>query len=172
MVFPFLSLLTLGSSSAQVITWLANLTEAAQIIDYICMATIYIFFHRALKAQGIDRSTLPYIGWWQPYCAWFGLVTMTIMVCIYGYTTFLPGYWDIGVFFSYYTMCFVFPVLFVGWKIIKKTKFVKPHEADLVWDRPVIDAYEAALPNDPTTFWQDIKKMAGFGGKKANEHTI
>jgi amino acid permease len=32
------------------------------------MCIIYLFFYRALKAQGIDRSTLPYIGWFQPYC--------------------------------------------------------------------------------------------------------
>jgi amino acid transporter len=29
-------------------------------------------------------------------------------------------------------MVFLFPVLFVGWKLIKKTKIVKAHEADLV----------------------------------------
>lgn len=91
MIFPFLSFLAVGSSSAQVITWLANLTEASQIIDYICMCTIYIFFYRALKAQGIDRSTLPYVGWLQPYCAWAGLVAMALTVACYGYTTFLPG---------------------------------------------------------------------------------
>lgn len=135
------------------------------------MATIYIFFHRALKAQGIDRNTLPYVGWWQPFSAWFGLVTMIFTVCCYGYSTFLPGYWNTGTFFSYYTMVFVCPILYVGWKVIKRSKIVKPHEADLVWDRPVIDAYEAALVDDDTTFWQEIKQMAGFKSKKV-EHTI
>jgi amino acid transporter len=41
--------------------------------------------------------------------------------------------WNVGTFFSYYTMCFVCPILYVGWKVIKKTKVVKPKEADLVW---------------------------------------
>jgi hypothetical protein len=62
MIFPFLSFLAVGTSSAQVITWLANLTEAAQIIDYIAMCIIYLFFYRALKAQGFNRSDLPYKG--------------------------------------------------------------------------------------------------------------
>lgn len=91
MVFPFLSFLTVKSGSAQVITWLANLTEASQIIDYICMSAIYLFFYRALHVQGYDRKTLPYVGWAQPYCAWAGLVTMIVTVAVYGYTTFLPG---------------------------------------------------------------------------------
>lgn len=70
---------------------LANLTEASQIIDYICMCWIYLYFYRALKAQGFDRKDLPYIGWAQPYCAWFGLGTMVFTVSCYGYATFLPG---------------------------------------------------------------------------------
>lgn len=128
---------------------LANLTEASQIIDYISMCIIYLFFYRALKAQGYDRKDLPYYGWGQPYCAWFGLVTMIFTVAAYGYTTFLPGCkfafilsthasltiyqgWDVGTFFSYYTMCFACPVLYVGWKLLKRSKFVKSEEADLV----------------------------------------
>ncbi|TVY28934.1 General amino acid permease [Lachnellula hyalina] len=166
MIFPFLSFLSIGSSSAQVITWLANLTEASQMIDYICMCTIYIFFYRAMKAQGYDRKDLPYIGWAQPYCAWFGLVTMIFTVTVYGYTVLLPGWWDIGTFFSYYTMVFACPVFYVGWKIIKKTKIIKPEEADLVWERPAIDDYEANTLEPHMTFWQEIKKMVGLGKKE------
>ncbi|KAI9642222.1 hypothetical protein NHQ30_009024 [Ciborinia camelliae] len=166
MIFPFLSFLALGSSSAQVITWLANLTEASQLINYICMCTIYIFFYRALKVQGIDRSTLPYVGWCQPYCAWAGLAAMTATVGCYGYTTFLPRWWDTGTFFSYYTMVFVCPILYAGWKVVKKTKIVKPEEADLVWERPIIDAYEASVAERHISFWSEVKIMTGFGKKE------
>lgn len=38
---------------------LANLTEASQLIDYICMCITYLFFYRALKVQGWDRKDLP-----------------------------------------------------------------------------------------------------------------
>ncbi|TVY89451.1 General amino acid permease [Lachnellula willkommii] len=181
MIFPFLSFLTIGSGSAQVITWqvllyvernfllilsrLANLTEASQMIDYICMCTIYIFFYRAMKAQGYDRKDLPYIGWAQPYCAWFGLVTMIFTVTCYGYTVLLPGWWDIGTFFSYYTMVFACPVLYVGWKVIKRTKIIKPAEADLVWERPAIDEYEANVLEPFVGFWQEVKVMVGLGKK-------
>lgn len=201
MVFPLLSFLAVGSSSGQVITWLANLTEASQIMDYICMCIIYIFFYRALKVQGVDRATLPYRGWGQPYCAWAGLVTMIFTVACYGYTTFLPGCtflpsflfspllfpslnlffpslslsfpaanarigWDLGTFWSYYTMVFVCPVLYVFWKVFKKTEVVKPEEADLVWERPIIDAYEASTAETHMSFWKEVKIMAGFGKKE------
>lgn len=55
------------------------------------MCWIYLYFYRALKAQGFDRKDLPYIGWAQPYCAWFGIATMVFTVSCYGYATFLPG---------------------------------------------------------------------------------
>lgn len=38
---------------------------------------------------------------------------------------------------------FIFPVLFVGWKVIKKTKWIKSHEADLVTDLAEIEEYTA-----------------------------
>jgi amino acid transporter len=197
MIFPFLSFLAVGSSSGQVITWLANLTEASQIMDYICMCIIYLFFYRALKTQGVDRKTLPYRGWGQPYCAWVGLVTMIFTVACYGYTTFLPGCkflrlfsspyspspnpnpnppprpqltqktgWDLGTFWSYYTMVFVCPVLYVFWKVLKKTQVVKPADVDLVWERPVIDAYEASVAETHLSFWAEVKSMMGWGKKE------
>jgi amino acid transporter len=166
MCFPFLSFLQVSNNTAEVVTWLANLTEAAQIIDYIIMCVTYIYFHRALKAQGIDRQTLPYIGWWQPWCAYIGAFGMFTIVCIYGYTTFLPGYWDIGTFFSYYTMVFVAILTYSGWKLFKKTKVVLATEADLIWDKPIIDAYENSFQEAPTRLRDELVQLAGFNRKK------
>lgn len=35
----------------------------------------------------------------------------------------------------------LFPVLYVGWKLIKKTKIMKPHEVDLKGEVEEIDEY-------------------------------
>jgi yeast amino acid transporter len=134
------------------------------------MCIIYIYFYRALKAQGFDRKDLPYIGWAQPYCAWFGLGTMIFTVSCYGYTTLLPGWWDIGMFFSYYTMVFLCPILYVGWKVVWKTKIIEAEEADLIWERPVIDGYEANVAEQHVGFWREVRVMMGF--KKNNADHI
>ena len=141
------------------------------MVDYIGMAIVYLFFYRALKAQGIPRTHehLPYVGWAQPYVAYIGLVTMIFTVTCYGYTTLLPGAWDIGLFFSYYTMVFLCPLLLFGWKIVKKTKMVPALEADLVWERPQIDAYEAMLEESGTAelpFWEEVGIMTGLRKRK------
>jgi yeast amino acid transporter len=118
------------------------------------MCTTYIFFYRAVKAQGIDRRTFPYCGWFQPYSAYIGLVWMCLVVLFYGYSSFKP--WSVENFFIYYTMLILAPILFIFWKVVKKTKFVKPLEADLVWERPVIDAYEETFIDPPVGFWTEM----------------
>lgn len=80
---------------------------------------------------------------------------MILTVATYGYTVFLPGYWNTGTFFTYYTMVFVCAVLFPFWKFLKKTKFVKPADVDLVWETPIIDAYEASI-EPPLGLWEDL----------------
>jgi len=67
MIFPCLAFLQVSSASNNVLTWLTSLITAGGVINYIVMTTTYIFFYNAMKAQGVDRNTLPYTGWFQPY---------------------------------------------------------------------------------------------------------
>ncbi|KAK8256299.1 amino acid transporter-like protein [Phyllosticta capitalensis] len=167
MIFPFLSFLSVGSGASEGLKWLANLTQASQLMNYIFMCIIYLFFYRALHAQGYSRANLPYRGWGQPYVAWVGLALMIGTVACYGYTVFLPGgWWNVGTFFTYYTMVFVCIILYVVFKVVKRSPIVKPEEADLVWERPRIDAHEAET-QPPKGIWEDIGHSFGAGWKKA-----
>ncbi|KAH8897309.1 histidine permease [Thozetella sp. PMI_491] len=170
MLFPLLSFLSIGNTTSQAVTWLGYLTQSAQLIDYIIMSVTYVFFYRALKAQGVDRDTLPYKGWGQPYCAYIGGVFMTVILGCYGYATFLPGYWDVSYFMSYYTMIFVAILTYGFWKIFKRTKFVDPAEADLIWDKPVIDAYEESFAHPPEGFWNEVFRHLGL--KKPHQFQV
>lgn len=53
-------------------------------------------------------------------------------------------------------MVFVAIVTYTSWKLLKRTKFVKPLESDLIWEKPIIDAYEASLTSGPDSFWRDL----------------
>lgn len=160
MCFPFLSFLQLSNSSNTVLTWLVNLITAGGIIDYIIMTVTYLFFYRACVAQNVDRSKFPYCGRFQPYSAWIALIAEILVVLFYGYSSFGP--WSVSSFFTYYTMVIMAPILFVGWKVVKKTKVVKPHEADLVWERPIVEAYEASFVNPPISFWTEMLQLIGL----------
>lgn len=160
MAFPFLSFLQTSNSTATVIGWLISLITAGALIDYLVICITYIWFYRACRVQGLDRKTLPYCGYLQPFCAWVGIVAMSLVLLFYGYTAFAP--WSVTLFFQNYTMQLVAPSLYVGWKLIKKTKVLKPEEVDLVWERPIIDAYEDGCNVPIVGFWNEIAQLFGF----------
>ena len=128
------------------------------------MCITYISFYRACKAQGLDRSQLPYTGYFQPYCAWVALVWLVVVTCIYGYTCYIP--WSVSSFFSQYTMQLFIPPLFLVWKIVHKTKWLKPHQVDLVWEKPIVDAYESTFIEPPSGFWREMGQLVGIGRNK------
>lgn len=171
MVFPFLSFLQLSNSSATVLTWLINLCTAAGIIDYIVMCVTYICFYRACKAQQLDRSVLPYKGWFQPWCGYIGLTWMIVVVTCYGYASFNP--WNLSSFFTHYTMVIVSPLLFIGWKLLKRTKWLSPKEVDLVWEAPEITAYEerTSVNDPPVGFWTEILSPLNYWKCKLQHRT-
>ncbi|THV70294.1 putative amino acid permease [Aureobasidium pullulans] len=161
MIFPCLAFLQVSSGSNLVLGWLINLVTAGGVINYLVMCITYIFFYRACQAQALDRNTLPYKGWFQPYCAYLGAAWMIMIVFCYGYTAFAP--WSVDSFFIYYTLLLLAPVTYFSWKLIKRTKIVKPLEADLVWERPTIDAYEQTFIDPPMTFWGEMLGPLKFG---------
>jgi amino acid transporter len=161
MLFPFLALLQVSSSSAEVLEWLVALFTAGGIINYLVMSTTFLFYYRACKAQGFDRNKLAYTGWFQPYGAWFALIFQFAVVMVYNNEAFRP--WSVEAFFKGYTMQIVAPILYFGWKLIKKTKIKKAHEVDLVWEAPIIDAYEASITTPPDHFWPEMARLFGLG---------
>lgn len=144
------------------------ITSSNKLLSFIGMAIVYLFFYRAMKAQGFDRSKLPYKGWLQPFCGWFGLITMFIVLCCYGYAIYLPGNFTVGDFFIYYLMVFVNIIIYVGWKLYKKTRIIPAKEVDLIWEAPAIDAYEATLVEEnDDNLWGAVKKLLKL---KKTEH--
>ncbi|KAM0245257.1 hypothetical protein ACHAQJ_010603 [Trichoderma viride] len=170
MCFPFLSFLQVGSGSAVVLDWLVNLITAGGIIDYLVMSTTYLCFYRACKVQGVDRKTFPYFGWGQPYGAIIAFVIQLLVVGGYGYRAFMP--WDVSAFFRSYTMQLLAPALFIFWKVVKRTRFVRPSEVDLVWQRPTIDAYESHFVEPPTAFWTEMMQLVGIKRKKDASYLV
>lgn len=160
MAFPFLSFLSLSNTASTVLGWLVSLITAGALIDFFVMCVTYLQFYKACKVQGIDRRTLPYYGRFQPYCAYIGIVVMVVVCLFYGYSAFDP--WSVEAFFQNYTMQIVAPILFFGWKFGKRTKWLKPSEVDLVWEAPIVDAYEASFVNKPLGFWTEMLQLIGF----------
>ncbi|KAI1545918.1 LysP Amino acid transporter [Pyrenophora tritici-repentis] len=163
LLIALLSFLQLSANSAVVLNWFVSLVTASQLINFSVMCFTFLRFYKACQVQGLDRNTLPYRGICQPYAAYYGLVCTFVMAFVGGYTVFLKGQWDVPSFLFSYLMIFIFPTLFVGWKILKKTKWVPSHEADLVSDLAEIEEYHHNYVEKPETnpFNRLLDKMFG-----------
>lgn len=142
MLISLLSFLQVSNSASVVLQWFVNLVTASQLLNFAAVAFTYTRFKKAMDAQGISRDSLPFKSIWQPFLAWYAFTGTLIMAFVGGYTVFLPGMWDVPSFLFSYTMIGVVPVLFVGWKVIKGTKFLKPTEVDLMKDVDEIEQYQ------------------------------
>ncbi|KAJ6784529.1 hypothetical protein PWT90_06065 [Aphanocladium album] len=145
LAFGLLSLLQLSKSSSNVLDWLVGIVTASYLLNYIGTIITYLHFYASLKAQGVDRNTLPYKGVLQPYASWYALVGTSLITLVLGYDVFIHGHWDTTKFFTSYTMVGLFPIAFVGWKLVFRTKYVKPGTADLQLGstKRDIDLYES-----------------------------
>ncbi|KAH6973031.1 amino acid transporter [Ilyonectria sp. MPI-CAGE-AT-0026] len=160
MLFPLLSFLQLSNGSAKVLTWLITLVTGGGLITFIVISITFLNYYRACQSQGVDRTTMPYFGYFQPYCAWIALVVQTIILFGYGYSSFTP--WNVSGFFANYTMQILAPCLFFGWKFVKKTRYITPSNVDLIWERPVIESYENSITTPAVGFWTEIGYLVGL----------
>ncbi|KAJ7599092.1 general amino acid permease AGP2 [Mycena floridula] len=149
--FSLFSFLLLNNSSTTVLKWLNNLLGPAGMITYSLMSLSYIKFYHALKAQGINRKTLPYRGFGQPYCAYFSLVATSGMTLLMGCLVFVSGQWNTSSFLFSYTAVIVFPLVFGIYKFAKGTKWVKAVNVDFFnRERQLVDEHERDLaPENP-----------------------
>ena len=159
-----LAFLDVKTSTATVISWLVSLVTACQMINYCATAVTYRHFYAALQAQGIDRNTLPYKGRFQPYTSYVAMGFCIFGMFANGWVNFVHDKtpFSLRTFFLSYTMVGFFPIVFVFWKVYKKTKYVRPGTADLSLGGPKeeIDEYEATyVPRDQSKIseWIDRK---------------
>lgn len=99
---------------------------AWSVILYTC-----IRFNHGMRAQGIDRSTLPYRAPWQPFLSYYGFVITIIVIIFSGFTAFMHHF-DTSAFITTYFGIPFFFVLLVGYKVVHKSKVVKCVDMDFV----------------------------------------
>lgn len=133
-----LTYLSCSSGSATVFKWFQNLTTIANLWTWISICIAYIHFYFALKAQGVDRSTLIFRSPLQPYTAIGALFFFTIIIIFNGFYVFKP--WVLNDFITAYVGIPIYLFLFAFWKIFKRTSWVPPSQADIYTGKAALDA--------------------------------
>lgn len=148
-----LAYMNLSSNGGEAFNWLLNIISVAGFIAWSCICICHVCFIRALKAQNIDRDTLPYKSWGGSALAFYGLTFCSIITITQGFTAFVP--WNVEDFFIAYISLILFAVLYVGHKIVKRTKFVNPAEADILTGKFVDEVSETWEESSAST-WQKL----------------
>ncbi|WVQ65948.1 uncharacterized protein L199_004126 [Kwoniella botswanensis] len=151
-LFGALAYMSLQSTAGQVFGYFANLTAAAGLMTWWGICLVYIRFEKGLKDQGISKSTLPYTSYLNKnaFAAKYAMVMITIILFFSAWSVFLKGNWDTATFVTNYLPLWLFPVLWIGFKLIKKTHFVRTTEMDFVSGLDVVEAesYEEKPPKN------------------------
>jgi len=133
------------SSGANVVfTWFQNLTTIAGLFTWCSICVSYIQFHKALKAQGIDRNTLVFKSPFQPYLAYASLFFFAIIIVFNGFYVWSP--WSYQDFITAYIGIPIYFLLYGFWKIYKRTHWINPAEADIHTGKAALDAADAHWP--------------------------
>ncbi|OJD31152.1 amino acid permease [Diplodia corticola] len=137
-VIGCITFMVASSSATEVFGWFIDLTICSFDIAYTSMVVTWVGWNRALRAQGISRDSLPWKAPFMPYGAYLAIATgLTILVFV-GFDVFAPFSVQ-GFITSYFGVAFA-AVAFAVWKVVKKTKFVKPAEADVWSGKAEVDA--------------------------------
>jgi AAT family amino acid transporter len=119
--------------AGQLWTWLQNIVGVSNQLSWIAIGFASLRFRSGIKAQGLEHL-LPFKNWTYPYGPVFSVVLNSVLVLVQGWSCFSPKFQAVD-FVSFYVEIPVMLVMFIAWKVIKKTKWVKLEEMDLVTDR-------------------------------------
>ncbi|KAK4891162.1 hypothetical protein LTR27_010236 [Elasticomyces elasticus] len=120
---------------------------SATYIAWAVIGVVHYRFRKAWKAQGNRVEDLPFKAMLYPYGTIFVIFLNTFLTFIAGYSVFVGGFHPVDFVINYIVVA-VFTVLYVGWKIIKRTKVVPLMEVDLVTGRREGLAYHAEVEDE------------------------
>jgi len=139
-----------GAGAGKVFGWFANMTAVAGLLTWFGICVTYIRFYSGMKAQGIDRTTLPFYTRIQPFAAWYALVVILLVCITSGWEVFLRGSWATDTFVTNYLPLVLFPIMYFGARFYYKKGPVKPEDMDFVSGIAEIeaDSYDEPPPRN------------------------
>ncbi|KAH9821442.1 Amino acid permease [Teratosphaeria destructans] len=136
-----LTYMTVSEGANKVFEWFQTLTTITSLMTWISILVAYLYFKRALEAQNVNRDRdLIFKSKFQPYTAYFALAYFLIIVVFNGWKVFTKGHWDAQGFVTAYIVVAIYAAFYLFWKITKRTKMVKPAEADIWTGKAALDA--------------------------------
>ncbi|ODQ81354.1 hypothetical protein BABINDRAFT_170897 [Babjeviella inositovora NRRL Y-12698] len=125
-------------------SWLQNLVGVSNQLAWWSIGLTSFRFRKAMDLQG-KTHLLKFKSWANPWGNYVVVIGTTVIILIQGWSSFAP--WNVSNFFSNYIELGVMPVMYLGWKLIKRTKYVKLEDMDLETDK-YIETEDEKLENE------------------------
>jgi AAT family amino acid transporter len=113
-------------------TWLQNLVGVSNQLAWLAIGVTSLRFRGALERQG-KTHLLPFRNWTYPWGPWISIVLNTVIILVQGWSSFSPKFSTVD-FFSYYVELPIMAIMYLGWRLLKKTRVVAYDEMDLETD--------------------------------------
>ncbi|KAI0382381.1 putative amino acid transporter [Hypomontagnella monticulosa] len=127
--FGALAMMNVSTGAAKAYSYIVNLSGVSTFLVWGSISLTHIRFREAWAAQGYHVQDLPFVSLWYPWNAYFGLGANVFLALVQGWSTFSP--WDAGAFVDAYILLPLFFVIFIGYKLVFKTRFWRKDEIDL-----------------------------------------
>jgi amino acid transporter, AAT family len=101
-------------------------------LAWISIGITSIRFRAALARQG-KTHLLPFKNWTYPWGPWICVILNAVIILVQGWSCFSPSF-DAVSFVSFYIELPVMLLMYVGWKLVKRTHTVRLDEMDLDTD--------------------------------------
>ncbi|WP_255307721.1 MULTISPECIES: amino acid permease [unclassified Gilliamella] len=129
-IIAMLCFLTSMYKDQEVYLWLLNMSGMTGFIAWLGIAISHYRFRKGYIAQGLDVNKLPYRSSCFPFGPIFAFVLCLIITLGQNYEAFLQETIDWNGVIATYVGLPLFLVIYFGYKIVKKTKWVKYSEMD------------------------------------------
>lgn len=119
--------------AGQLWSWLQNIVGVSNQLSWIAIGFASLRFRTGIRKQGLEHL-LPFKNWTYPYGPVASVVLNSVLVLVQGWSCFSPRFKAVD-FVSFYVELPIMLIMFLGWKLLKKTHFVRLEEMDFVTDR-------------------------------------
>ncbi|KAI9443348.1 general amino acid permease 1 [Lactarius indigo] len=142
-VFSFLAFLNANNSSGKVFNWFVNLSAVGSLLNWLMIGITYLRFYYGLKAQGTGKDgvhSISYRSIFQPYAGMYVVFWSIVFILVSGLSVF--WHFNGPDFVAAYINLPIFALLYIGWKITKRTKIHPLSQLDFVTGIPSLEETE------------------------------
>ena len=144
MVLGLIAYINCANVGPQVFSWLLALSGLSSFFIWGSICACHIMFRLAWKAQGHTLDELAFVAPFGVWGSWLGLLLNILCLIAQFYIAVFPLHGSASAegFFQAYLAAPIVLIFYLGWKLCKRTPFMRPSTIDLVTGRRLLDTQQ------------------------------